>query len=247
MIACAIRAYVKTEKGLRAFTEAWMKNPPADLRKLTTLPKECNLEQALKKIEENIDRIADIRLLLCSQPRLARIKKKPELMEVKIGGGTIEELFESAKNLLGKEVKVSGVFKEGQLVDVIGITKGKGYAGPVKRWGIKLLSHKARKGRRKPGTLGPWHPAHVLYTVPRGGQLGYHQRTEYNKLILKIGSSGDEVTPKGGFTHYGVVRGDYVMLEGSVPGPPKRLIKIRYPIRGPEEPIITPQITYVGW
>jgi large subunit ribosomal protein L3 len=223
-----------------------MKNPPTDLERVTTLPKESNLEQTLKKIEGNLEKITDIRLLLCLQPRLARIKKKPELMEVKIGGGTIRERFEYAKKLLGKEVKASDVFKEGQLVDVIGITKGKGYAGPVKRWGIKLLSHKARKGRRKPGTLGPWHPAHVLYTVPRGGQLGYHQRTEYNKLVLRIGANGDEVTPRGGFIHYGIVKGDYVMLEGSVPGPPKRLIKIRYPIRGPEKPIMTPQITYVS-
>lgn len=78
------------------------------------------------------------------------------------------------------------------------------------------------------------------------GQMGYHQRTEYNKRILKIGNNGDEITPKGGFLHYGVIRNNYVVLKGSVQGPAKRLIVLRRAIR-PQEPLIkVPEITYIS-
>jgi len=83
-----------------------------------------------------------------------------------------------------------------------------------------------------------------MFTVPRAGQLGFFQRTEYNKRIIKIGFDGKEITPKGGFHRYGVIKGPYILLKGSVPGPPKRLIRLRHAVRGPEE-IQKPQVTYV--
>ena len=64
--------------------------------------------------------------------------------------------------------------------------------------------------------------------------MGYHQRTEYNKRILKIGADGSEVTPKGGFLRYGQINGAYILIDGSVPGPAKRLIRLRYPARSPK-------------
>jgi len=70
----------------------------------------------------------------------------------------------------------------------------------------------------------------VMWTVPRAGQLGYFARTEYNKQILKIGEDGEEVTPANGFKRYGKV-GVHCMVKGSVPGPSKRLVRIRDPIR----------------
>mgnify|MGYP000023415732 CR=1 FL=1 len=249
MFICAIRAYVKTDKGLKTFTEAWIENPPKDLERVFPVPEKFNREEALKKIEENLDKIADIRVLAITQPRLASgvPKKKPDLMEIKIGGGTIKDRFEYAKEILGKEVSITDVFKEGQYVDVVAVSKGKGFQGAVKRWGIKILPRKKRKGRRKVAALGPWHPARVLYTVPQAGQLGFHKRTEYNKRIIKIGEDGSEITPKGGFPRYGVVRGSYVLIKGSVPGPPKRIIRFRYPARPPKTmPEGTPQITYVS-
>ena len=220
-----------------------------DLERATCLPEEPNMEEGLKKIEENLDRLAEIRVLAATQPRLVSgvPKKKPDIMEIKIGGGTLREQFEYAKKVLGWEVPITDVFKEGQLVDVIAVTKGKGWAGVVKRWHVKILPRKTRKGRRRVGALGPWHPARVLYTVPRPGQLGYHQRTEYNKRILKIGFNGEEITPKGGFLRYGIVRNAYVMLKGSVPGPAKRLIRLRYPARpNPRIPQTPPKIVYVS-
>ncbi|MFQ6081132.1 MAG: 50S ribosomal protein L3, partial [Candidatus Bathyarchaeia archaeon] len=228
VLVCAIRAYVRNEYGLQTFTEAWMKDPPRDLDRVLTLPENSDPSQGLKKIEENLNKIAEFRLLTATQPRLAGVpKKKPDIMEIKIDGGSISEQFEYAKGLLGKTISVAEVFKEGQMVDVISVTKGKGWQGPVKRWGVKILSHKSRKTKRGVAALGPWKPSRVLYSVPRAGQMGYFQRTEHNKRILKIGTDGSEVSPKGGFVRYGPVRGTYILLDGSVPGPAKRLIRLR--------------------
>jgi len=236
MWICAVRAYARNQYGLQAFTEAWLKNPPKDLDRAVSLPEKPDPKQGLKKMEENLDKIAEFRLLAATQPRQTGVpKKKPDIMEIKIDGGSIKEQFDYVKGLLGKMVSVADVFKEGQFADVISITKGKGFQGPVKRWGVRILSRKSRKTMRGVATLGPWHPARVLYTVPRAGQMGYFQRTEYNKRILKIGTDESEVTPKGGFLRYGQVRGTYVLLDGSLPGPAKRSIRLRYPARPPKE------------
>jgi large subunit ribosomal protein L3 len=164
-----------------------------------------------------------------------------------VDGGSIQEQFEYGKNLLGKNVSITDIFKEGGYVDVIAVTKGKGFQGPVKRWGIKILPRKSRKTKRGVAAIGPWKPPRVLYSVPRAGQMGYHQRTEYNKRILKIGIDGKDVTPKGGFLKYGTVKGTYVIVDGSLPGPVKRLIRLRVPARPPRKvPEAAPNITYVS-
>jgi large subunit ribosomal protein L3 len=248
MYICAVRAYTKDENGLRTFTEAWASSLPKDLEKITGVPGEFKPDENLKKMEENIDKIIEFRVLAATQPRLTGVpKKKPDLIEIKIGGGSVKEQFEYTKKLLGRMVSVEEVFKEGQFIDVISVSKGKGFQGPVKRWGVRILQHKARKTKRGVAALGPWNPPRVLYTVPRAGQMGYFQRTEYNKRILKIGKDGSEVTPKGGFLRYGPVRSTYIMLSGSVPGPAKRLIRLRYPARPPRRVSeLPPQIVYVS-
>lgn len=248
MTICAVRAYTKQGSELKTLTEAWANTQLKDLERIKGVSSKAEPDENLKKMEENLGKIVEFRVLAATQPRLAGVpKKKPDLMEIKVGGGTIEEQFEYVKNLLGKTVQVDEVFKEGQFVDAIAVTKGKGWQGVVKRWGVRILQHKANKTKRGIATLGPWGPARVLYTVPRAGQMGYHQRTEFNKRILKIGKNGDEVTPEGGFLRYGPVRSTYIMLKGSVPGPAKRLIRLRYPARPPkkigEE---APQITYIS-
>lgn len=247
----AIRAYTLDESGLKTLTEVWASPLPKDFERVITLPKNYGaekVEEGLKRIEMALDEIVEFRVLAATQPRLASVpKKKPDLMEIKVGGGTIKEQFEYVKRILGKTVSADEVFKEGQYVDVIAITKGKGIQGPVKRWGVKTLQHKTRKTERGVGTLGAIGMKRVIYTVPRAGQMGYHQRTEYNKRILRIGKDGKEITPKGGFLHYGVVKGTYILLSGSVPGPAKRLIRLRYPARPPKRVSETaPQITFIS-
>jgi len=248
LIIFAIRAYTKDRYGLQTFSEAWMKSPPKDFDRTFVLPEEFKTEEKMKKIEEKIEEIAEIRLLTATQPRLAAVpKKKPDISEIKVDGGSIQEQLEYAKSLLGKTVSISDVFKEGHYMDAIAITKGKGFQGPVKRWGINILPRKSRKTKRGVAAIGPWKPARVLYTVPRAGQMGYHQRTEYNKRILKIGVDGKDVTPKGGFVKYGEVKGTYIIIDGSLPGPAKRLVRLRYPVRPPtKSPDSPPSITYIS-
>ncbi|MGA3407064.1 MAG: 50S ribosomal protein L3 [Candidatus Bathyarchaeia archaeon] len=248
MLACAIRAYTKPYEGLRTFGEAWIEKPSKDFERLISVPEKFMTEEGLKKIEGNLDKIADVRMLMATQPRLAkRGKKAPDLIEVKIGGGAIKDRFEYAKKLLGSEVKVGDFVKEGQAVDTIGITKGKGIQGPVKRWGIRRKIHKANKTVRQVGSIGGWTPHYVMYSVPRAGQMGFHQRTEYNKIVIKVGNNGSEVTPKGGFLRYGQINSEYVMVKGSVPGTTNRLILMRVATRPPSEAKATlPKLDYLS-
>ncbi len=247
MIICAVKAYTMDGNGLKTFTEAWADSLPKEFGRIKGVPNQFKPEENLRKIEENLEKIVEFRISASTQPTLASIpKKKPDVMEIKIGGGTVKEQFDYAKGLLGKTVPIEQVFKEGQFVDAISITKGKGWQGPVKRWGVRILQDKSNKTKRGIATLGAWGPARVLYTVPRAGQMGYHQRTEFNKRILKIGKDGKEVTPDGGFLRYGPVKSTYIMLRGSIPGPTKRLIRLRYSARPPKVGESPPQITYVS-
>jgi large subunit ribosomal protein L3 len=227
-----IRAYARTPYGLKTLTETWMKNPPKDI----------------KKLEENLPQITELRALAATQPRLTGVPKKtPELLEIKIDGGDTKQQLDYIKPLLGKTVNITDVFKEGQYLDVIAVSKGKGIQGVIKRWGVKIRDRKSRKMKRGVATLGPWNPHRVLYTVPRSGQMGYTQRVEYNKRILKIGTDGTDITPTGGFLRYGPVKGTYALLNGSVPGPTKRLIRLRAPARPPRRiPEAPPKIMEIS-
>jgi len=224
----AIRAYKKTINGLKTTGEIWASKLDPELSKRLPLSK----KDEKKKWDFTKD-AEDIRALVYTQPKLVTgiPKKIPEIREFRIGGGSIEDRIKYAKDILGKELKVNDVIKEGDMFDAIAVTTGKGFQGHVKRFGVKLLSHKNSKHRRMIGTQGSWHPNWVQATVPNAGQLGYQQRTEYNKRVLKIGEDGEEINPSGGFPHYGLIRNSYVILHGSIPGPVKRLISMREAIR----------------
>lgn len=171
--------------------------------------------------------VSDVFVLAYARPDLTGMgKKTPERMEIPVGGKDTAEKLEYALSLLGKEVKVSDVFKPGEYLDAIAITKGKGWQGTVKRFGTSVQRRKATGKRRHIGSLGAWHPGYVQYTVPMPGQMGYHKRTEINKRIMKMGGAS-EINPKGGFTHYGVLKNDYLLVKGSLAGPQKRLIRFR--------------------
>src|SRR3989344_5300761 len=142
-------------------------------------------------------------------------------------------------------IKVTDVFKETQYVDIHSVTKGKGFSGVVKKFGVKPLQHKAEKARRKVGTLGSWHPNKVLYSVAQCGKWGYHLRTEYNKTTLKIGTNPTDINPKGGFVRYGFVKSDYLLVKGSVAGATKRPIALSEAIRVKKK-LHTKPISYIS-
>jgi large subunit ribosomal protein L3 len=247
MVVCGFRSYSKTRNGLKTLTEKWTTQLPQDFKRRQNVPKEVNTIE-FETITGNLDKIAEVRAFLCTQPRRANVpQKKPELFEVKVSGGTLQEQVEYLRGVLGREVQASDVFDVGQFVDVIAVTKGKGIQGPVKRWGVKTLPHKSRKTVRGVGTLGAWTPHYVMYSVPRAGQMGFHQRTERNKRILKLNLETEDYAPEGGFPHYGIIRGGYIILDGSIPGPPKRLVKLRCATHPPSMASDAPPvISYVG-
>jgi len=240
----AVRAYQRTAYGLQCNGEIWAEKLDPELARSIPLvknPKEKNWD-ITKDAEE-------IRVIVYTQPKLVTStpKKAPEISEVKIGGGSIDEQIKYAKEILGKELKISDVVKEGDMLDTIAITKGKGWQGTIKRHHVKLLAHKNSKHRRMIGTAGSWHPSWVQATVPQAGQMGYHQRTEYNKRVLKVGENGEEITPAGGFPNYGVIRNSYILVHGSIPGPAKRLIGMRDAVRYQRGvKIQKPEITYIS-
>lgn len=195
-----------------------------------------------------LDKTSRVAAVVSSIPRdVGLSQKKPVVLEVGVSGGDLKSQAEFVLGLIGKKVKFTEVFKAGMYVDVLGITKGKGFEGPVTRFGVKRKQHKSRKSVRAVGVIGPWHPAAVMYTVARAGQMGFHQRTETGKRILMVGNaSTNPIAPTGGFEHFGKVAGDYALVRGSVPGPARRFVMVRLKARGITKSQAPPQVVEVS-
>ena len=200
-----------------------------------------------KKVEDmkNFD---DVAIMVQTQPKLTGIgKKSPELFEIALGGAKDDKL-KYAVEKLGKDITVKDVFREGQQIDVHAVTKGKGFQGPMKRFGIARRRHKSEKSIRNPGSLGAWNAqGKTMWRIAHAGQMGYHTRTEYNKWLVKIGEKPEDVRMSGGIMHYGVVKNSYLLIKGSVGGSIKRLVRLNDAIRAnPKTPKNAPQIQYVS-
>jgi len=192
-----------------------------ELKKLVKLPK--SLSQFTPP--EHFD---DVHVLAYSLTKQTNIKKTPDITELAIHASN---KLEFAKSLIGKEINLKDI-AQFQLVDVRGLTKGKGFSGAMKRYGISLKQHKSEKGRRRPGSLGPWHPARVTFRTPMAGQLGMYTRIHYNQKVVTIGNIAEkDINRKGGFAHYGVIKSNYILLQGSVQGPVKRQVLLTPAIR----------------
>ncbi|HET6716919.1 MAG: 50S ribosomal protein L3 [Nitrososphaerota archaeon] len=242
-----VRGYTETTYGKNAVFDAFAKDSDKLLSKKAPFKfKEGKLEE----INSHVDKIKHVVAVVSSYPSSASLsQKKPFVWEIPIGGKDTKSKIDYVVNNFGKQVNIKDVFEAGQFIDISAITRGKGVEGPITRFGVKRKQHKSRKSVRALGTLGPISPAVVTYTVPRQGQRGFHQRTEYNKRILIISNSDKDsdfkINPKGGFEHYGLVKNDYIIVKGSVAGVPKRLIKMRFPIRASSKKVIEPKVLEV--
>jgi large subunit ribosomal protein L3 len=228
-----IRAYVNGYNGLEALTEIFFEKLDKDLARAMQIPKEVKNADKEKKIEESMAEIIKFVLLIHTQPKKSGIgKKTPGIMEVGIGGDVAAQ-WAYAKEILGKDISIKDVFNESDLIDTVAVTTGKGFQGPVKRWGIKIQKRKAKRAghMRHVGSIGGWKPANVSWLTPMAGQMGYHNRVDFNKFLIKIGEKGEEINPVGGLIGYGLVKGEYILVKGSVPGPKKRAIALRKAIR----------------
>jgi len=263
MVVVGLVGYVETPRGLRTLTTVWAQHLADEVKRrfyknwhnskkkaFTHYAKKYAAES--KDVEREVERIKKyctvVRVLAHSQMHLLNLRqKKAHLLEVQVNGGDIAAKLAFGQGLFEKQISINDVFAENEYVDVIGVTKGKGTAGVVARWGTRRLPRKTHRGLRKVGCIGAWHPSRVSFAVARAGQRGYFHRTEKNKLIFRIGKKVEAgqldktattefdltekgINPVGGFPHYGVVRNDWVMIKGCVAGPKKRVLTLRKPI-----------------
>jgi large subunit ribosomal protein L3e len=197
-----------------------------------------------------------IRVVCHTQMKLMkRRQKKAHIMEIQLNGGSVVDKVNWAREHLERSVPVANVFSQDEMIDIIGITKGHGVKGVTSRWHTKKLPRKTHKGLRKVACIGAWHPSRVRYTVARAGQKGYFHRTQINNKIYRIGlgiaaqteaakSEGTnatrkgnastafeptvkDITPMGGFPHYGEVKNDFIMIKGACQGCRKRVLTLR--------------------
>ncbi len=243
----SIRLYTNSSNGLNLFKEIFGEVDKNLGRKIVLPGKKEPAAAAAGVSGIDLAQIVDVRANVYTQPWLTAIgKKKPELLEVSVGGKDVAERFATAQQLLGKEVAVKDVLKEGQQVDVFGVTVGKGFQGPVKRFGLSLRQHKAEKTKRGPGSLGSWS-APRMWTVAHAGQMGFHSRLERNKWIVRLSENPDEFKMSGGIIHYGRLKSHFIVLKGSVQGQEKRLLRL-VPSRKPSSrlPVQAPTIEYAS-
>ncbi|MBX4196587.1 50S ribosomal protein L3 [Candidatus Pacearchaeota archaeon] len=188
-----------------------------ELKKVLRVPK------ALKPLDSMIPKeYDDIHLIAYSLPSQTTVKKVPDVIELAIHA---KDKLAFAKSLIGKEIALKDFLNKHDLLDVRGLTRGKGLVGPVKRFGITLKAHKSEKGVRRPGSLSPWHPARVTFHTPHAGQLGMFSRIHYNfKVITSNSIAQKNINPGTGFKHYGNIKGNYIVILGSVQGPVKRQV-----------------------
>jgi large subunit ribosomal protein L3 len=247
-----IRAYQKAEIGFEALSDVIAENIDKELKRAILNFKQPQSKENKKEktdskkqheekhktdskkndlytiadFEKEISGIEYFTLLASTQPSF---KKTPELSEIFLGG-TKEQQLAYAKEKLGKDLGIEEAFKEGDFLDVKAVTKGKGFQGPVKRFHVRTFRPKHKK-QRVVGSIGPWHPNTVMFTVARPGQMGYQNRTEVNKKLIKLSKNVGEVNPKSGFQNFGMVQGEYALVFGSLPGPAKRCIALRKSLR----------------
>jgi large subunit ribosomal protein L3e len=255
MIIVGLVGYIETPRGLRNLTTVWATHLSEEVRRRfyknwyrskkkaftkyakKTAENKSSVERELARIKKYA---SVVRVLAHTQARKVGLKKKADLIEIQVNGGNVEAKVDYGYSLFEKSVPIDAIFKESEMIDVIGITKGHGYEGVTARWGTRRLPRKTHKGLRKVACIGAWHPARVSWAVPRAGQRGYFHRTEINKKVYRVGKGDDksnattefdltkkQITPMGGFPHYGTVTNDFIMVKGCVMGPKKRAITLR--------------------
>jgi large subunit ribosomal protein L3 len=237
----SLKFYKNTQDGRKVVGEVFSSSLDKEFERKTIKPSKSG------KIEDVKD-FDDIRLVVHTQPKLTGIgKKMPELFEIALGGSRDDKL-KYAQEKLGKEITVKEVFREGQQLDIHAVTKGRGFQGPMKRFGISRRRHKSEKSIRNPGSLGAWKAqGKTMWRVAHAGKMGYHNRTEYNKWLIKIGENGNEVAQNGGIIHYGIVKNHYILIKGGIAGPAKRLIRFNDAIRANHKiPKSAPEVQYIS-
>ena len=124
---------------------------------------------------------------------------------------------DASEYTLGQELGVD-TFEAGQVVDVVGTTKGKGYAGVMKRHGFAGVSasHGAHRNHRKPGSIGGCAtPGRVFKGMRMAGRMGVARQSTQNLTIHAIDAENG-----------------LILIKGAVPGPKGGLVLVKTPAKG---------------
>ncbi len=123
----------------------------------------------------------------------------------------LKEARIESENLKIGDTITCDVFKEGEKIHVTGLTKGKGFAGTIKRHNFARgpMTHGSRNQRR-PGSIGAMFPQHVFKGRKMAGQMGHVQTTVKNLRVEKVD-----------------MEGNIIAVKGAIPGPRKSLLLIK--------------------
>ncbi len=116
---------------------------------------------------------------------------------------------------VGQEIKAD-LFETGELVDVIGTSKGKGHAGTIKRWNNHRgpMSH-GSKHRRRPGSIGnASYPGRVIKGMKMSGHLGHARTTIQNLEVVSVDAERN-----------------LLLIKGAIPGPKKGIVTVRSSVK----------------
>jgi len=265
MVVVGVVGYRNTPQGIKTFKTVWAEHLSEECRRrfyknwykskkkaFTKASKKWQEDDGKKLIESDLRKIKKycsvVRIIAHTQMKLLKKRqKKAHILEIQVNGGTIDQKVDFARDLFEKQLNIGSIFGQDEMIDIVGVTKGKGFKGVTSRWHTKKLPRKTHKGLRKVACIGAWHPARVSYAIARAGQKGFHQRTEINKKIYRMGqnakaaTAGDgkgnaatesdltvkNITPMGGFPHYGEVNHDFIMIKGCCMGIRKRVLVLR--------------------
>ena len=125
---------------------------------------------------------------------------------------------DAAEYALGQELTVGATFEAGQKIDVVGTSKGKGFAGPMKRHNFSGVSasHGAHRNHRKPGSVGgAATPGRVFKGQKMAGRMGNDRVTVQNLVVQAVDAE------KG-----------LLLVKGAVPGGRGRLVFVRNAVKG---------------
>lgn len=139
----------------------------------------------------------------------AQVEPHRYLREIRIEDSEVMQCLE-----VGQEVRAD-LFEAGDYVDVTGITKGKGFAGAIKRWNFSRgpMSHGSMYHRR-PGSLGATDPQRVFKGRKLPGRMGGERRTVQGLQVVKVDAERN-----------------LLLIRGSVPGPKGALLEIRETVK----------------
>ena len=185
---------------------------------VTVIEVEPNVVTQIKTVEKDgYDAIQ-----LGAQTIREKLSNKPELGHVKKANTTPKRFLREIRGVnvndytLGQTIGVD-IFEAGEIVDVTGTSKGKGFQGVIKRHNQSRgpMGHGSQY-HRGVGSLGTMLPMHVLKGKKMPGQMGNVQRTVQNLEVVSIDTENS-----------------VILVKGNVPGPKKSLVMIRTSVKKP--------------